>query len=79
MHKIGPNLWNIFNAKKGSKEGYKYSPAMLAKGGVWDEESLFHFTHKPKLYVPGTKMSFVGFSKLEDVANIVAFLKTLKD
>lgn len=78
-NKIGPNLWNIYNAPKGAKEGYKYSSALLAKGGNWDEESLFNFMRKPKTYIKGTKMSFVGFKKLEDVANMVAYLKTLSN
>ena len=78
-HKIGPNLWNIFNSSKGAKDGYKYSAALLAKGGNWDEESLFNFMRKPKTYIKGTKMSFVGFKQLADVANIVAYLKTLSD
>ena len=78
-HKIGPNLWNIYNASKGPKEGYKYSAALLAKGGNWDDESLFNFMRKPKTYIKGTKMSFVGFKKLADVGNIVAYLKTLSN
>jgi len=76
-HKIGPNLWHIVGAKKASKEGYKYSAALAAKGGVWDDESLFHFVHKPQKFIPGTKMSFAGLTKLEDIANVIAYLKTL--
>jgi len=79
QHKIGPNLWNMHDKDKGSKEGFKYSSALLAKGGKWDDESLFHFMKKPKSYIKGTKMSFIGFKKLDDVANIVAYLKTLAD
>lgn len=78
-HKIGPNLWNIYNAPKGGKSDYKYSAAMLAKGGRWDEESLFNFMRKPKTYIKGTKMSFVGFKKVADIANIVAYLRTLSN
>jgi cytochrome c len=76
-HKIGPNLWNIVGDNKGVREGYKYSDALIAKGGKWDEEALFHFLHKPKTYIPGTKMSFIGINKPEDIANVIGFLKTL--
>jgi cytochrome c len=76
-HKIGPNLWSIVGEKKGVRAGYQFSAAMIAKGGVWDEDSLFHFLHKPRLFVPGTKMSFVGLDKPEDIVNVIAFLKTL--
>ena len=33
----------------------------------------------PKTYVEGTKMSFVGLRKPEDIENIVAFLKQATD
>ena len=77
-NKIGPNLWNVYGSEKGKLNGYKFSPAMMAKGGVWDEESLFAFLHKPSQYVPGTKMSFVGLNRPEDIANVIIFLKTLE-
>ncbi len=76
-HKVGPNLWNIVGETKGVREGYKFSPALTAKGGKWTEEDLFHFLHKPRLFIPGTKMSFVGLDKPQDIANVIEFLKTL--
>lgn len=76
-NRIGPNLHNIYNAKKGAKDGFAYSKALLAKGGVWDDTSLFYFIQKPKAYIKGTKMSFVGIKKYQDIANIIAFLKQL--
>lgn len=74
-NRVGPNLWNIVGRNKASEQGYKYSAAMAAKGGVWDEESLFHLLHKPGKFIPGTKMSFAGLSKPEDIVNVIAFLK----
>lgn len=78
-HKIGPNLYAVYESKKASKEGYKYSDAMIGKGGAWTEEDLFGLLHRPKTFVPGTKMVFPGFEKPQDIANVVAFLKTNKD
>ena len=75
-NKIGPNLWNIVGAEKAKVADYKYSTALTTKGGSWDEESLFHFIHKPSQFVPGTKMSFAGLSKPQDIANVIMFLKT---
>src|SRR3546814_13343309 len=40
-------------------------------------ENLNHFLHDPRDFAPGTKMTFRGFSKPEDVANVVAYLRTL--
>ena len=73
--KVGPNLWKIVSAQKGKKLGYPYSKAMLAAGGNWDNESLFHFLKRPGQYMPGTKMSFAGIRKPEDIANVIAYLK----
>jgi len=74
-NKVGPNLWKIINAKKGQKPGFAYSKALLASGGSWDQENLFAFLKKPSKYLPGTKMSFVGIRKPQDVANVVAYLR----
>ena len=74
---IGPNLWNVVNASRGAKDGFKYSSALAAKEGKWTYESLNAFIAKPKAYIPGTKMSFVGVKKTSDRANIVAYLRSL--
>ena len=75
-NKVGPHLWNIVGAEKAKAENYKYSSALSSKGGIWDEESLFHFLHKPSQYIPGTKMTFAGLNKPQDIANVIMFLKT---
>lgn len=77
-NKVGPALWGISGRAKGASEGYAYSDAMKAKGGNWDNEALAAFLHKPKEYINGTKMVFAGFKKTSDVANIIAYLNTLK-
>ena len=48
---------------------------MLAVGGDWDQQSLFDFLKKPSKYIPGTKMSFAGIRKPEDIANVIAYLQ----
>jgi len=75
-NKVGPNLWNIVGAEKASVKNYKYSSALSSFGGIWDEKSLFHFLHKPSEYIVGTKMTFIGLSKPQDIADVIMFLKT---
>ena len=78
-NKIGPSLKGIVGRKAATVEGFKYSDAMLAKGAegvVWDEATLATYLPDPKAFVPGTRMSFPGLKNPEDVANIIAFLKT---
>jgi len=75
-NKVGPHLWNIIGREKGSVSDYKYSAAMMAKGGKWDYDSLFHMIHKPSAFMPGTKMSFAGISNPSDVADVIEYLRT---
>ena len=74
-NKVGPNLWGIVDAPKGSKEGYAYSQALLAVGGTWSYDSLDKFLKKPKDYAPGNKMTFGGLRKASDRAKVILYLR----
>ncbi len=76
---VGPNMWDVVGAPKGAKEGYSYSSALAGFGGEWDYLALNYFLWKPKEYIPGTKMNYIGLKKPEDRAAIVAWLRTLAD
>ena len=78
-NKIGPSLKGVVGRKAASVQGFKYSDAMLAKGAegvIWDEATLTAYLPDPKAFVPGTKMTFPGLKNPEDVANVIAYLKT---
>lgn len=78
--KAGPNLWNIVGRAKGTREDFKsYSEAMKAKGGAWTFEDLAAFAHNPKGFVSGTKMIFPGIKEPSDVADLLAYMRTLAD
>jgi cytochrome c len=76
---IGPNLYGVVGRARGSHEGFAYSDAMKAKGGSWTLADLNKFLWKPKWFVDGTKMTFVGLKKPEDRAAVIAYLRTLSD
>jgi cytochrome c len=76
---IGPNLWNIVGSPKGAKAGFDYSAGMHAKGGAWSYADLNYFFWKPKKFIDGTKMNFIGLKKPEDRAAIIAWMRTLSD
>jgi cytochrome c len=78
-NRVGPNLWNIVGNKKAHSPSFAYSKALLAKGGTWTYEDLYHMIRRPSEYLPGTKMNFIGFKKPEDVTDIIAYLRTLSD
>lgn len=78
-NKVGPQLNNVLGRTAGTLEDFKYSPAMIkaGEGGlVWTPETLAEFLAKPKDFVKGTKMTFAGLPKPDDVANVIAYLQT---
>ena len=76
---VGPALWNVVNADKGARAGFKYSSAMAGFDGSWGYEELNQFIYKPNDYLPGTKMKFKGLKKTGDRANLIAYLRSLSD
>ncbi len=77
--KTGPNLWKIVKRNVGAVEGYAYSKAMKEYEGVWTYDKLNAYLHKPRTAMPGTKMSFAGLKKVQDRADLIAYLRTLSD
>lgn len=77
-NKIGPNLWNIYDNKMAHLDDFAYSDAMENFGGKWGVEELNAFLWKPKSYMPGTKMNYIGLRKPEDRADMVKYLQTLR-
>jgi cytochrome c len=51
---------------------------LKAKGGNWTPEDLASFIHNPKASVPGTRMNFPGVADPTDLADLLAYLGTLK-
>ncbi|MXP40455.1 c-type cytochrome [Altererythrobacter soli] len=74
---IGPTLANVFGAKAGHVNGFKYSEAMLESGLTWNQSNLDRFLADPKAVVPGTTMTFGGVKDAAKRAEIIAYLKTL--
>lgn len=77
-NKTGPALFGIVDKAVGADAGYKYSNAMKDFGGTWTVENLNQFLIKPKLHMPGTKMSYAGIKKDQKRADLIAWLQTLK-
>lgn len=79
-NKIGPNLWGIVGSKADAVAGYSFSDAMKQRADkVWTYEELNKFLAGPRIYVPGTKMTFAGLSNLQDRANVIAWLRQQSD
>lgn len=78
-HKVGPELNELFGRVAGSLPDYRYSKPMMEAGQnglVWDTATLTTYLRKPREQVPGTKMSFAGLGKDEEIANVIEYLAT---
>ncbi|EKF44317.1 cytochrome c, class I [Nitratireductor indicus C115] len=78
-NKVGPNLWEIVDRPIASHEGFSYSAGMkeFSEGNSkhWTYENLDHFLTNPKGFVSGTAMAFAGLKKIEDRADVIAYLR----
>ena len=77
--RIGPPLWGVLGRPQASVSGYGYSDAFQNLGGHWSFEELNRYLKSPQAYAPGTRMAFAGIERVEDRADVIAFLRTLSD
>jgi cytochrome c len=77
--KVGPNLWGVVGGPTAHMEGFNYSDAIKKLNATWTYENLNHFLASPRNFAPGTKMTFPGFPKVQDRANVIAYLRTQAD
>ena len=78
-NKVGPQLNGVVGRKAGELEDFKYSGAMTeaGEGGLtWNDETLAAYLADPRGFVKGNRMAFAGIKKEEDLANVIAYLKT---
>lgn len=72
---VGPNLNGVFGRKSGTKEGFKYSPAMTEAGVTWDEAQIRAYAADPKGKIPGNRMAFAGVKNETELDDLIAYLK----
>jgi cytochrome c len=73
---VGPELNAVVGRKAGSIPDFPYSSAMKASGLTWNEATLTTYLKSPRALVPGTRMTFAGISKDQDIFDLIAYLKT---
>ena len=73
--KVGPSLNDVLGKKAAQVKGFKYSKAMKKADITWDDATLDAYLTKPKKFLKGTKMAFVGLKKRKDRDNVVAYIK----
>jgi cytochrome c len=75
---FGPQLNGVFGRRAGSTADFAYSDAMKTSGIVWDERSLAAFVRDPDKVVPGTKMRFWGIGDENQIAALLAYLRSFQ-
>lgn len=73
---FGPQLNGIHGRRAGSTPDFRYSPAMLKSGIVWNDKTLAAFLASPGDLVPGTKMRFWGMSDPKQVGDLLGYLRS---
>lgn len=78
---VGPYLFGVVGRVAGTAEEYIYSNEFHEKTrhAVWDKEALNAYLKNPKMFIPGTKMTFIGVKNDQDRADIISYLSTLTD
>ena len=75
-NRIGPKLFGVLGRQAGSISDYKYSKAMAAHGKVWSFEEMNSFLIKPKDWISGTKMQFLGLKNAKDRAAVILYMNS---
>ncbi|MBG6220398.1 MULTISPECIES: cytochrome c family protein [unclassified Janthinobacterium] len=73
---FGPKLTGVIGRKAGSTTDYKYSAAMKNANIVWTEQNLASYLKAPSDFIPGNKMRFWGIGNAQQVADLLAYLRT---
>ena len=77
-NKTGPHLNDVFGRTIGGVDGFRYSSGFeeaAGAGRTWDAASMAEFLSQPRDFIKGTKMSFAGLRKPEEIEAITAFLR----
>lgn len=82
VSRVGPHLNGVFGRTAGTLDGFRYSRAFTEAGEsglVWDEQTLHDFLMQPRRYITGTRMAFNGFRNEEDIAAVIAYLRSYSE
>jgi len=74
-NKVGPELNGLDGRTAGTAPGYNYSKANKESGIVWNEAAFKEYIRDPRAIVKGTKMSFAGIKKPDEIDSLWAYLK----
>lgn len=76
-HRVGPNLSGIRGQAAGTREGYNYSPALVAAGEaglVWEQGTLVAWITTTEMMVPGTWMLYHNWLSASEIQAVAEFV-----
>ena len=76
---LGPELNGLNGRKAGSVPDYAYSDANKKSGIVWTDATFKQYIKNPAAMVPGTKMTFVGISDEQKIADLWAYVSQFNE
>jgi len=74
-NKVGPELNGLDGRHSGTVAGFNYSEANKNSGIVWDEAMFKDYIRTPQAKIPGTKMTFDGITRPQEIDDLWAYLK----
>lgn len=77
--KTGPNLYGVVGRDVAKYPNFNFSPAMQSHGGKWDFAHLAAYLHNPRQTVPNNRMAFPGIRDNAELADLLAYLRSLSD
>jgi cytochrome c len=77
-NKVGPELNGLFGRPAGSVPDYDYSEANKTSGIVWTEEIFAAYIRDPRGYIKGTKMTFAGIKRDQEITDLIAYLRQFR-
>lgn len=73
---FAPQLNAVIGRTAGSTTDFSYSAAMKNARIIWTEKNLAAFLRAPGDFIPGNKMRFYGISDEQQIADLLAYLRT---
>ena len=72
---LGPTLEGVFGRRAGSREDYRYSPAMRRSTITWTADTIGAYIADPQGYIRNNRMPFEGIKDAAERADLIAYLE----
>lgn len=73
-HRVGPNLYGLFDRTVGGAAGFRYSNALQEATFTWTPEQLDQWLQGPRTFLPGNAMSFAGVPNPDQRRDVIAYI-----